>query len=217
MREIEQRLDQSYIDHYSEGLYEQRNQQFAELLARYVNGQELRIFEFAGSGGFLARKILTTIPEQSIAVYHHSDGSPDMVENARSILPKRDSVLVETIDMVEQFGSIHWRDYNVFICANIEHLPNDLAVVEAMPSGALVLINTPTYDSKWHHFHTPCFCDLMARYWRFIDFLEFERIDKPVPGLMRRNYDRLLRWSKLPLDDDLIKRDSKLIFIGRRR
>jgi len=216
MREIEQKLDQGYINHYSEGLYDVRNHRFAEMLARYADAP-LRIFEFAGSGGFLAREIISMLPERSIEYYHHSDGSPDMVENAKCLLPRRENVLIETIDMVGQFDAISWTDYNVFVCANIEHLPNDMAIVEAMPPGALVLINTPTYDSRWHHFHTPCFCDLMARYWRYIDFLEFERIDKPHPGLLRRNYGRLLKWSKLPLADDLIKRDSKLIFIGRRR
>lgn len=170
-----------------------------------------------GSRGFLVREILNVVT--NIEVYHHSDGNQLMVEHARQIVPRDRAgrVIIEKIDMVRDLHEINWADYNCFITPSIEHLPNDKEVIAAMPEGALVLMCTPTYGGKWHHFHTADFGELMARYTHLVHFLEFQELDKPNPGILRRAYQNLLAMTGLPLADDLIKPDRKLIFIGRRR
>ena len=210
--ELTVKLSKEEIQKYNKGFYAGRNKIFAEMLERNTKGVKKRIFEFAGSGGFLAKEILDNV--SGIEFYHHSDGNSDMICHAQKLL-NYPNCKTSIINM--ENDEVHWNDYNVFISISMEHLGNDIEIIKNIPEGSYVLFCLPNFGGGFgnHYFHALHMEDVIFRYGRYIDFIEWSKIDGGEgTSRLYMFYKWFLGKTGLPLYDYLVKPSRKIIFMG---
>ncbi len=88
--------------------------------------------------------------------------------------------------------------YEAIICTEVlEHLEDDLAVIDNWQTGLLCICSVPNYDSVYHTRFFRTEQDVLERYQEKIDIAEIKRVKKPVLNdLSWTNYFRELRWNR---------------------
>ena len=80
-------------------------------------------------------------------------------------------------DTMNIFPSIEQKDYDtVFICETLEHMKDDLAFIDLIPRGKIVVASLPTFGSGGHVFYIDHEGDLITRYGSSITLLESGKI-----------------------------------------
>ena len=128
---------------YGRWLYQERNIQVAEIV------QELapkHIFEFAGSGGFLAREILSRYQPES---YIHTDIHPEAVSVARDTLSDYPNVIIEEWDINLGVEPSHYAD--LYLTVNFEHIRDDLYAIQTMQRGSIFVFCISNFYADNHY------------------------------------------------------------------
>ena len=89
-------------------------------------------------------------------------------------------------------------DYAGIVCCEVlEHIDNDLAVVEMWNPGALCICSVPNFDDPTHVRLFRHESEVRERYGRLIDIEWIERRPvSPIAGYTLREYLRRLRWAR---------------------
>ena len=131
---------------YERGDYFRRNVMLMNLIKQKCRPK--RIFEFAGSGGFLANLILENI--EGIEFYHHTDFTNIAVGCAKSLLDKYENCVVEKVDIDKEYNEINFSVYDTFICISFEHLEHDLEIISRIPKNSLFIFCVPNFNAYTH-------------------------------------------------------------------
>lgn len=98
------------------------------------------------------------------------------------------------------------------ICTEVlEHIPNDLDLIQKWPPGTLCICSVPNFDSIYHerYFHTEE--EVIDRYGKIIRIDSIKRIKKPVlTNISLYNRVRHLRWNRYDL-----KRIMEIVGLGK--
>ena len=128
---------------YGRWLYQERNIQVAEIV------QELapkHIFEFAGSGGFLAKEILDRYQPES---YIHTDIHPEAVSVARETLSDYPNVVIKEYDVNR--GLVPVKPLPLYLTVNFEHIRDDLHVIQTMQRGSTFVFCISNFYAGNHY------------------------------------------------------------------
>lgn len=167
---------------YGKRTYKTRN----DKLARWVKQvSPKRVFEFAGSGGFLAKVIIDTVP--GIEFYHHSDFADVAVNFARNLLKDYGNCLVEKIDIDNEYNEVDWGNYDAFITISLEHLDNDLEIINKIPSGRPFFFCVPNFGGKEHVRFFPDENSIIERYSSLLHVKTIEIVPHYPDGKVKFN------------------------------
>lgn len=69
------------------------------------------------------------------------------------------------------YGIIKSQNFDVFICMEVlEHINNDIRILELLPAGKKIIFSVPTFDDPAHVRSFPNFHLVKARYSKYVDF-----------------------------------------------
>lgn len=156
---------------YGRSPYKERNQRLAIMVKQ---ADPKKVFEFAGSGGHLAKEILDTV--QGITLYHHSDFADVAVTYARNLLKQYLNCEISKIDIDASYKNVNWSFYDCFVTTSLEHLEHDLEIIGKMPSNSKFLFSVPDFPSADHIRVFKNREAVVERYESRLLFLEVERI-----------------------------------------
>jgi SAM-dependent methyltransferase len=175
---------------YSQSCYYPLFKQVLSLLQKnYVES----ILEVGCGTGSFANMIL----ERSAFGYRGFDFSKVAIQKARRRTGKPDLFFVgDATDPLSYDQSRH--NYNCIVCTEVlEHIENDIHVVEIWRSGLLCVFTVPNYDSKYHVRYFSDENDVATRYGKYFHIQRVQRIKKPyLTDISIRNYLRHLRWNR---------------------
>lgn len=88
--------------------------------------------------------------------------------------------------------------YETIVCTEVlEHLDDDLSVIDNWKAGALCICSVPNYDSVYHTRFFKTKNEVINRYSPKIEILDLCLVKKPVlSNLSISNYFRELRWNR---------------------
>jgi 2-polyprenyl-3-methyl-5-hydroxy-6-metoxy-1,4-benzoquinol methylase len=98
--------------------------------------------------------------------YHGFDFSPEAVRRAREVVPQAHFEVGDALAEESYRG-----EYNVAVVLEVlEHVSDDLGVLDRLRDGAVVLFSLPTFDDEAHlrHFRSPQ--EIVQRYQSRVDF-----------------------------------------------
>lgn len=109
-----------------------------------------------------------------------------LVKHGQKLYPNRTFI---TADIREPGIKMLFDDRFSYVCLEVlEHINNDLEVVESIPHGADFVFSVPSRDNAYHVRYFESFDEIQNRYG---DYLEF--IDK---GVFKTNFKNCIRISK---------------------
>lgn len=156
---------------------------------QYVNS----ILEVGCGTGAFAEIVL----DRSSLLYKGFDFSEVSIEKARKRTGRTNLFFVAdaTDPLPYSYSKIN---YDCIVCTEVlEHIENDIRVVENWNKGLYYVFSVPNFDSKYHVRHFTCEEDVARRYERYLDIDEIIRIKKPcLSNISIRNYLRHLRWNR---------------------
>ena len=150
---------------YGRWLYQERNVIVAEIVKEIAPHH---IFEFAGSGGFLAKEILSIYQPES---YTHTDIHPEAVKIAKKTLADYPDVVIENYDINK--GIKFYSD--LYLTVNFEHIRDDLYAVSTMPKNSLFVFCISNFYSYNHY--NPMVGGIPQLRHRFEHLLDIERVE----------------------------------------
>jgi len=154
---------------YCRGHYRRRNQIFAEMISKYV---PKRVFEFAGAEGQLAQFILQRCPQ--IEYYLWSDFSKEALKEAYPKLKRFKNCEMQLLDMEKDLDKIPWDVFDCVISTSLEHISNDIAIMEHIKPKTLVCLALPDFDWEGHVRYFPTKESVIQRYHKYLNFIEFK-------------------------------------------
>jgi 2-polyprenyl-3-methyl-5-hydroxy-6-metoxy-1,4-benzoquinol methylase len=89
-------------------------------------------------------------------------------------------------------------EYDTIVCTEVlEHLIDDLSVIDKWKKGALCVCSVPNYDSVYHTRFFKDADDVLGRYGDKINISKIYKVKKPVLNdLTFSNYIKQLRWNR---------------------
>jgi 2-polyprenyl-3-methyl-5-hydroxy-6-metoxy-1,4-benzoquinol methylase len=157
---------------YGEGMYDRRNKRAAKLLEHVENIDEMKIFEFACSYGWLAKGILEKF--DNVKEYKCTNFSPKVIDFVNKQFAddnNDDRVSIELFD-VRDTHKTDLTNYNIFICTSLEHIKYDKEFIQFLPKDSYLLFCVPNFDSAGHF---RFFEDKQEVIDRYKDLLEFKK------------------------------------------
>ncbi len=152
------------------------------------------------------------------------DFSPVAVEKAKQRTGRQDCFFVGDATSRETYRN---RDYNTIVCTEVlEHLENDLGVVQSWAGGSECICSVPNYDADTHVRHFKNEAEVRERYSPLIDIRAVQRLNKPfLNELGLRPWLQALRWNRYRLDrllwlfgvSDFDRNGGWFVFHGVRR
>jgi len=130
-----------------------------------------RVIEFGCGVGVLAKMLY----DEGFTNYLGIDFSSDMIRLAKSRAPQQCFLQLDLRESIKGFctGS------PCFICLEtLEHIKNDLQVLDNIPSGATVIFSVPTYNFKAHVRYFKTKEEVIDRYSISIEIKECKLISK---------------------------------------
>ena len=143
-----------------------------------------------GTGGFAQ-----LLMEKSSLAYRGFDFSDVAVEKSRARTGRPEAFYVGDATSPDSYAG---PDYDCIVCTEVlEHIPQDLAVIEHWKIGAFCQCSVPTFDAETHVRYFKSEEQVRERYGKLIDIQHVGRIKKPaVSNLSLVNVLRELRWNR---------------------
>ncbi len=132
----------------------------------------LRICDLGcGSGRFASLVI------DNSASYVGIDFSARLIEEARRYTGLDEEFVLDDLRRMEIPST------DVYVCLEVlEHLDDDLALLQSLPHGATVICSVPSFDSASHVRIFPTVRSVRARYLPLLEMDEIDTIELPRPG-----------------------------------
>lgn len=120
--------------------------------------------------GFFAKVLF----ENGYTKYIGVDFSPAVVEKAKVYAPGADFIVA---DLRSELASKVYQEYRVFVALeSLEHIKEDIEVLEKIPSRSLVVFSVPNYDSRFHVRYFASEEEVIDRYKNVLDFIEHKNL-----------------------------------------
>ena len=89
-------------------------------------------------------------------------------------------------------------DYDTIVCTEVlEHLEEDLKIIELWPSGTYCICSVPNFDSSYHVRHFVDEKEVISRYSGLLSISNVQRLKKPIlENISYANWLRELRWAR---------------------
>ncbi|WP_435749593.1 class I SAM-dependent methyltransferase [Thauera sp. AutoDN2] len=149
-----------------------------------------RVLEVGCGTGGLAHLLKDRYPVEYIGI----DFSSVAVEKAIKRTNNPDSFLVADALSPELYNS----NLSTIVCTEVlEHIPQDLKLVELWPEGTHCICSVPNYDSQYHERFFKDEAEVIERYGELIEIDRIDRIKKPIlENIAISNLLRHLRWNR---------------------
>jgi len=198
------------IDRYDQAQYRHRNEWFMKLLERNTIDDNLKWFEFAGAGGYLARMILD---KYAVKEYLHTDFLQVCVENARNILHTYKNATVKQLDMANDYNTIELDKFDVIVSTSAGYIFNLRDILkDYAKKGAYVLISYPVgYESR-HMMRFPSIYEL-KHYYGFMEIIDIHQIAYLPQTMKCKLLHKLSHMMNLPLSRLLLS--EKYVLLGK--
>ena len=148
------------------------------------------ILEVGCGSGFLAKMIL----EAHRGTYRGFDFSPEAVRNARTRTGRLELFSVSDALDPRSYAC----EYDTVVCTEmLEHVGDDLNVIQLWRDGTWCVCSVPNFDYAGHVRFFKTSEEVAARYGGLIDIAAIVKIPRPIiPDRRIRSYLRNLRWSR---------------------
>ena len=176
-----------YHMHYSESWY---FPMYQAVLKEIRRSKAERILEVGcGTGGF-AHLLMERYPIS----YRGFDFSPVAVEKAIARTNSPKFFFVANALTPELYKN----NASTIVCTEVlEHIPQDLKLVELWPVGTYCICSVPNYDSQYHERFFKDEAEVLSRYGHLIEIDQIKRVKKPVlENIATSNLLRHLRWNR---------------------
>lgn len=93
---------------------------------------------------------------------------------------------------------LYQNNESTIVCTEVlEHIPQDLKLVELWPGGTYCICSVPNYDSQYHERFFKDETEVISRYGHLIEIDRIKRIKKPIlENIATSNLLRHLRWNR---------------------
>lgn len=163
---------------------------YKEVLRQVKKSKSNKILEVGcGTGGF-AHLLSDRYP----IPYRGLDFSPVAIEHAVSRTNKKHAFLVADALDPELYKDTE----NTIVCTEVlEHIPQDLKLVELWPGGTYCICSVPNYDSQYHERFFKDETEVISRYGHLIKIDRIKKVKKPIlENISTSNLLRHLRWNR---------------------
>ena len=147
------------------GTYKKRNDALFKHMQPYLPDHAY-VLDLAAGSSYLAEKFLTL---ENVKSYTWNDINPvliNMVDNR--VADERFKIdNFDAEDMLVDFSN-----FNVFICVSLEHLENDISIMDRLSKGCIVGLCSPNFGGKEHVRSFKTACEFQERYKDYIDPIE---------------------------------------------
>jgi 2-polyprenyl-3-methyl-5-hydroxy-6-metoxy-1,4-benzoquinol methylase len=149
------------ISVYYTGNYKRRNDVLYSLIETLIP-DNAKILDIAAGSAYLAERLLKL---EKVSKYVWNDINPEIIEDVESRIS--DSRFeINTFNANDP--NIDLSEFNVVICLSLEHLENDLDLINQFEKGTLFAICSPNFDSKHHIRFFEKIAGFEKRYSKFI-------------------------------------------------
>lgn len=171
---------------------------------KYINQYKATDILEVGCGSGAFAKMLS---KKTHIKYRGFDFSEVAIEKASHLLNKPNIFTLGDATLTTSYSN----PYKTIVCTEVlEHLVNDLEVIDNWQTGTLCICSVPNYDSVYHTRFFKTENDVINRYNNKIEILKISRVKKPVlTNLSLSNYFMELRWNRYRL-----KRLIEIIGLG---
>ncbi|CCE24401.1 protein of unknown function [Methylotuvimicrobium alcaliphilum 20Z] len=134
------------------------------------------------------------LSEKTRIKYNGFDFSDAAIQKASNLLGTNKIFAIGDATKATSYPST----YTTIVCTEVlEHLNDDLGVIDNWKQGALCICSVPNYDSVYHTRFFQTKDEVISRYGRKINILELCTVKKPIlTNLSISNYFRELRWNR---------------------
>jgi len=163
---------------------------FKEIL-KQIKRQGIHLVLEVGCGnGALAELLL----EKANIKYRGFDFSPVAIEKAITRTGHSELFYIADATLPESYDLF----YDGIICTEVlEHIEQDLEVIQNWQTGITCICSVPNFDSDYHTRYFRTKQEVVDRYGELIDIDEIIMIKKPVlSNISWKNYLRELRWNR---------------------
>jgi len=166
----------SGMHRYDKGSYGFRNDKMIDILKKHlkdlkIDGDSFKVFEFAGAGGFLARRILKNFDVKS---YFHTDYADTPIDVAKDVLKDYPQVKIGKLDAINE--PIDLDSFNLVVSTSTGYIFNHMELFKKLKPGTLVLISFPKGWTSNHMIRFPSEYAIIKHFEGIIDFMDIEHI-----------------------------------------
>ena len=178
MRKFNMTIEEMYGEH---PVYKERNLAIVEFMKK---DNPKHVFEFASTYGFLALEVMKAFPDIN---YECTNFLPEVVEYSRKQGVK--SFLFDANDI----PYVSWTKlYDSFICTSLEHLENDVRIIDSLPEYCTIYFCVTNMDDETHFWGFESEWDVYERYsdvMRIIDYKLIKSDEKRMKMIGRGKRD----------------------------
>jgi len=164
--QLSKKLNMTIEEMYGRGLFKKRNLSLVEMMENVSN-----VFEFASCYGFLALEVMKRFPDVN---YLCTNFLPEVVEYTKN--QGVNSFIFDANDIPNTDLS----KYDTFVCTSLEHLENDIEIIQSLPTSELFFCAT-NMDDPTHVWYFENLNDIFERYdgiMRIVDTSVFKFKDR---------------------------------------
>lgn len=155
---------------FNTGMYTERNLIIVDFLKNI--SEDLNIFEFAATYGFLAIEISKQIKFDKYVISNFLQEVVEYMKNQKLQLYGIEIILFDANDIIKS----PLENFNVFICTSLEHLEKDREIIGSLPKKSHFLFSVPNFDDPTHFRIFKSKDDIYSRYSNYLDIIQIKEI-----------------------------------------
>jgi 2-polyprenyl-3-methyl-5-hydroxy-6-metoxy-1,4-benzoquinol methylase len=132
---------------YYEGIYKERNLEIVDIINNEIknnfSGKNVSILDLAAGCAQIAQYVLKD--NSNIVKYVWNDFADNIIDYAKGII-KDDRFIINTDDCMNIKGT-----FDIVICISLEHILEDIKLINNFSENTFFCICSPNFDSKGHY------------------------------------------------------------------